>query len=143
MMTKVKSGFFFFGLSLLMLWESVRLGIGSSMEPGPGFLPFCAGAILAVLSASFAYAGRGFRKSQQPHARRVIVALTAVFIYSLVLNYLGFIIATFLLVAVLFHLGEPRRWWVLIAMSAAVTFLAYFFFGTVLHVFFPKGLWGG
>ena len=141
-MTKVKSGFFFFGLSLLMLWESLRLGIGTATEPGPGFLPCCAGAILAVLSLSFTCAGWGFRKSRQPHSNRVIVALMAVFIYSLVLNYLGFIIATFLLVAVLFHLGESRRWWVLIAMSASVTFLGYLFFGKVLHVFFPEGLLG-
>lgn len=142
MMTKVKSGCFFFGLSLLMLWESLRLGLGTATEPGPGFLPFCAGAILAVLSLAFVYTGWRFRKSQQPHSRRVIVALVSVFVYSLVLDYLGFIIATFLLVAILFHLGEPRRWWVLIAMSASVTFLGYFFFGTVLHVFFPKGLLG-
>jgi putative tricarboxylic transport membrane protein len=142
MMTKVKSGLFFFGLSLLMLWESLRLGIGSSTEPGPGFLPCCAGAILAVLSLSFIYRGRRFRKSQQPHSRLVVVALISVFIYSLVLNYLGFIIATFLLLAVLFHLGEPRPWWVLIAVSTSVTLLGYFFFGKVLHVFFPTGLLG-
>jgi len=142
MMTKVKSGFFFFGLALLMLWESVRLGIGTATEPGPGFLPFCAGVILAVLSLSFCYAGWGIRKLQPPHSRRVIIAIMAVFVYSLVLNYLGFIIATFLLVTVLFHLGESRQWWVIIAMSASVTFLGYFFFGKVLHVFFPMGLLG-
>lgn len=141
-MTKVKSGCFFFGLSLLMLWESLRLGIGNATEPGPGFLPFCAGVILTGLSLSFIYTGRGLRKSQRPHSRRVILALTAVFIYSLVLKYLGFIIATFLLVAVLFHLGEPRRWWVLLAMSATVTLLGYLFFGKMLHVFFPTGLLG-
>ena len=142
MMTKVKSGCFFFGLSLLMLWEALRLGIGSSTEPGPGFLPCCAGAFLAVLSVSYIYAGRGFRKSQAPHSRRVVLALMAVFIYSLVLNYLGFLIATFLLLAVLFRLGEPRRWWVLLAMSGSVTLMAYFFFGKVLKVFFPLGLFG-
>jgi len=142
MMTKVKSGFFFFSLSVLILWESLRLGLGTATEPGPGFLPFCAGAILAVLSLAFVYTGWGFRKSQQPHSRRVIVALVSVFVYSLVLNYLGFIIATFLLVAILFHLGEPRRWWVTLTMSALVTFVGYFFFGTMLQVFFPKGFLG-
>ena len=143
MMTKVKSGLFFCGLSMLILWESLRLGIGSPTEPGPGFFPGCAGAILAVLSLSFIYRGRGFRKTQPPHSRRVIAALIAVFVYSLVLNFLGFVIATFLLLAVLFYLGEPRPWWALIAMSTSVTLAAYFFFGKILNVFFPTGLLGG
>lgn len=141
-MTKVKSGLLFFGLSLLVLWESLRLGLGTSMEPGPGFLPFSAGAILSLLSLAFIYTGRAFRKTQQPHSRRVTIALVSVFVYSLTLNYLGFIIATFLLVAILFHLGEPRRWWITLTMSASVTVAGYFFFGTLLKVYFPRGFLG-
>lgn len=105
-------------------------------------MSFCTGAILAVLSLAFVYSGWGVRMTAPPHARRVILAMAAVFVYSLVLDYLGFIIATFLLVALLFHLGESRRWWAVIAMSALVTFLGYYFFGTLLHVFFPRGLFG-
>ncbi len=142
MMTKVKSGIFFFGLSVLILWESLRLGLGAATEPGPGFLPFCAGAILSVLALAFIYTGRKVRKSPPPHARAVIFAVVSLFAYSLVLDSLGFVIATFLLVAILFHLGESRRWWVTLAMSAFVTMAGYFLFGTVLQVFFPQGIFG-
>ena len=142
LMPKVKSGFFFFGLSLVILWESLRLGLGTSTEPGPGFLSFCAGLILSVLSLALVYTGWGVRKSQQTLSHRVILAVLSLFVYSLVLDTLGFIISTFFFVGILFHLGEPRRWWVLLGMSALVTLLGYFIFGILLKVYFPKGFLG-
>lgn len=141
-MPNVRSGFFFFGLSLLILWEALRLGVGTSTELGSGFLPFCAGMIMAALSLALVWRGWGARKPVKPHSRQVILAMISLIVYSLVLNYLGFIIATFFFVGALFQLGEPRRWWVLFAMSALVTFLAYFLFGTLLHVHFPSGIFG-
>ena len=42
----------------------------------------------------------------------------------------------------LFHLGQPRRWWLLIAMSILVTILVYVIFGVLLGVYFPRGFLG-
>ncbi len=142
MTPNVKSGTLFSGLSLLILWESLRLGLGAATEPGPGFFSFCAGVILLVLSLAFVYRGWRVQKSLPPVSRRVIIAMACVFVYSLVIDTLGFIIATFVLMAALFRLGEARRWWAVLAMSAVVTGFAYFFFGTLLQVFFPKGVLG-
>jgi hypothetical protein len=58
------------------------------------------------------------------------------------LNKLGFIIATFFFVGALFQLGEPRRWWALLGMSALVTLLTYLVFGLLLNVYFPRGFLG-
>jgi hypothetical protein len=142
MMRELKSGFFFFALSLLVIWESLRVELGTSREPGSGFLPFCVGVVLCALSVVLVYRGWGVRKSQKPHSRRVILALASLFVYSLVLDTLGFVMATFFLVGILFHLGQPRQWWLLIGMSAVVTFLAYLVFGILLHVYFPRGFLG-
>ena len=49
-MRELKSGFFFFGLSLFVLWESLRVGLGTFKEPGSGFFSFCMGVILFALS---------------------------------------------------------------------------------------------
>jgi amino acid transporter len=86
--------------------------------------------------------GRGVRESPKTHSFRVILAVISLFVYSLALEALGFIVATFLLVGILFRLGESRRWWALIGMSALVTFLAYLVFGILLHVYFPRGFLG-
>jgi putative tricarboxylic transport membrane protein len=141
-MSELRSGFFFFGLSLFVIWESLRAGLGTLKEPGSGFLSFCAGLFLLVLSLVLIYRGWGLRESLQSRSRRVVLAVIFLFVYSLVLNTLGFIVATFFLVGILFRLGEPRSWWILLGMSALVTFLAYLVFGVLLHVYFPRGFWG-
>ena len=142
MRNDLRSGFFFFRLSLVLMWESLRVELGTFMEPGSGFLSFGVGLALFVLSAVLIFRGWSVRKAQKPHARRVVLAITSLFIYSLVLNMLGFVVATFFFVGVLFQLGQPRQWWYLIGMSAVVTFMAYLIFGVFLHVYFPKGVLG-
>jgi len=138
----LRSGLFFFGLSLLLIWESLRVELGTFLVPGSGFLSFGVGLALGALSIALIYRGWGVRESQKPHSRRVVLALVSLFIYSLVLDILGFLVATFFLVGILFHLGQPRRWWLLIGMSALVTSLAYLIFGILLHVYFPRGFLG-
>jgi hypothetical protein len=141
-MQELKSGLFFFGLSLLVLWESFRAGLGIPQEPGSGFLSLCAGLALGGLSLVLICRGWRLREPEKPHSRRVILALATLFVYSLVLDTAGFFVATFLLVGILFRLGQPRPWWFLLGMSALVTFLSYVVFGFFLHVYFPRGFLG-
>jgi hypothetical protein len=141
-MRELRSGLFFLGLSLFALWESLRLGLGTPTVPGAGFLSFCVGLVLSILSIVLIIRGWGIRDSLESHSYRVILALVSLFIYSLVMEPVGFIVATFFLVGILFRLGEPRRWWALLGMSALVTFLAYLVFGVLLHVYFPRSFLG-
>jgi thiol:disulfide interchange protein len=142
MRDELRSGLFCFGLSLVLMWESLRVELGTFMVPGSGFLSFGVGLALCALSIVLIVRGWNVRKAREPHSRRVILAIASLFIYSLVLNILGFVAATFFLVGVLFQLGHPRKWWYLIGMSAVVTFMAYLVFGVFLHVYFPKGFLG-
>lgn len=135
----LKSGLFFLGLSLLTIGESLRAGFGTFKEPGSGMVSFLGGLALCGLSIALIHKGWGIRESRKPHSRRVLLAIVSLFAYSLLLDTLGFLLATFLLVGILFHLGQPRRWWVLLGLSALVSFVAYFIFGMLLHVYFPKG----
>ncbi len=141
-MLELRSGLFFLGLSLFVSWESLRLGLGTPKVPGAGFLSFCVGIALSVLSVVLIIRGWGIRESLKAHSRRVILALVSLFVYSLIMERVGFIAATFFLVGILFRLGEPRRWWALLGMSLLVTFLAYFVFGVLLHVYFPQSFLG-
>jgi hypothetical protein len=138
----LKSGFFFLGLSLLVIWESLRGELGSFMVPGSGFLTFGAG--LAVCGLSLVLIGKGWklRETQKPFPGRVFLVIVSLFIYSLVLNLIGFVLATFFLVGNLFYLGQPRQWWWVAGISAIVSALAYLIFGVFLHVYFPRGVLG-
>jgi hypothetical protein len=142
MSRELKSGFFFLALSMLILWESRRVELGTFVEPGSGFLTFGTGLALCVLSIVMVCRGWKVREAHKPFSRRVALALASLFTYSLVLSYLGFLVATFFLVAVLFHLGKPRKWWFLLGMSALVSLAAYLVFGVLLHVYFPRGFLG-
>jgi len=141
-MRELRSGIFFFALAVLALWESVRAGLGALREPGSGFLSFCAGSVLLILSAVLLCRGWKHSDSLPAHSRRVILAILALLAYSLALEFVGFLLATFLLVAVLLEIGEPRRWWAQAGMSALITLLVYLVFGVLLHVHFPQGFWG-
>ena len=141
-MRKIGSGIFFLVLSLLVIGESWRAGLGTSMMPGSGFISFCTGIILVFLSLLLIYQDWEMPTKKREMPMRVVLALGFLLIYSLVLNTLGFIVSTFFLVFALFRLGEARRWWVLTGMSVAVALLVYLIFGRLLHVFFPPGLLG-
>ncbi len=141
-MRELKSGFFFFCFSLFVLWASLRVGLGTLQKPGPGFLAFYVGVSLAVLSLILIHKGWSVRESPAAASRRVVLALISIVAYSLVLEALGFLVATFFLVAIFFHLGKPRRWWLLFGISGLVTFLVYLVFGILFHVSFPRGFLG-
>jgi hypothetical protein len=138
----LKSGFLFLIFSLLVFYESLRIGIGTLSKPGSGFLSFCAGMVLFGLSLRFIYRGWSVREARITHSRRVILALAVLIVYSLVLDVLGFIVATFLAVGALFGVQTSRPWWAILGFSALVTLLAYLVFGILLQVFFPPGFLG-
>jgi|YelNatPaOPRAMG01_1025707.scaffolds.fasta_scaffold141304_1 hypothetical protein len=142
MRSDLKSGIFFLIISLVIIWESIRVELGTFLSPGSGFLSFGIGLVLCGLSIVLILRGLKIRIYQKPISIRVILALISLFIYSLVLEYLGFVVPTFFLVLFLFQLGQRRNWFLTIGISLVVTFLAYFIFGSLLHVYFPKGILG-
>jgi putative tricarboxylic transport membrane protein len=139
---KIGSGIFFLGLALIVIRESWQVGLGTLTMPGSGFIPFGTGIILSFLALLLIY--QDWQKANKPGTipLRVFLALGCLFVYSMVLDTLGFVVSTFLLVLALFRLGEARRWWVLTGMSIIVTFLAYLIFGRLLQVYFPPGVLG-
>jgi putative tricarboxylic transport membrane protein len=136
----LRSGLFLLCFSLLVLWESLRAGLGNAREPGSGFLAFCVGLVLAGLALVLIKRGFGVKEQKLRHPRTVVLALVSLFGYSLLLTRLGFIIATFLFVLILFRLPQKRPWWVIAGMSALITGFTYLLFGIALQVHFPQGI---
>ena len=66
----------------------------------------------------------------------------AVFVYALLLPHLGYLIATFILMVVLFSLYDRRRWAVVIPASLMVIGITYLVFQVCLKVQFPTGFFG-
>ena len=141
-MQDLKSGLFFLAFAIVAIAGSLRAGLGTASQPGSGFVSFCAGLILAAFSLVLLKRGRPAERERVGHAPAVTLALASLFAYSLILDSLGFIPATFLLVIVLLRLGRKRPWWALLSFAAVITFFVHLVFATGLHVYFPRGFLG-
>jgi putative tricarboxylic transport membrane protein len=145
------SGLFWLLFSLFVSYESYRLGLGSVYQPGPGFLFFWTGIVVALLAIavivrSFALKAADEEKKEDATGKRygtkVVLVLVALFLYALLMEWLGFLIVTLLLFVFLLGIIEKKRWWFAIAVSLAVTIAAYLLFEVGLQSQLPKGLLG-
>lgn len=138
-------------ISAGVLIACVRLGIGPFENPGPGFLGFWAGMLLAILSAGLLAAslsGKGTgagpadfpgRSWKDTPLRMPLLAGAAMIIYCLAMPALGFLPATLLFMAALFGSGGMRLR-TAVPGALAITLLTYVLFERLLKMPLPKGL---
>jgi hypothetical protein len=126
--------------------ESWRLGFGSFVRPGPGFMPFLAALVLgalavaafiqAILDQSGPGAGGVFDTRDLLRVLGVIVVLAA---YALSWDVVGFLASTLLLLFFLFRCVEPLRWRTVLIASVLTLTLTYILFSTLLGARLPPG----
>jgi len=141
---------FWIGLSLVVIVFSYKLGLGRLHEPGPGFMPFLLGLLLFPISfylfiKSLSRNIGGDENIEEKQGRinpgKLCLVLATLFSYAFLLEIIGFVIVTFLLLSLLFWgMGVGR--WKSVAASVVTTIIAYFFF-TSLGVRFPLGVLKG
>lgn len=126
-----------FAFGLFWAYHASRLPMHEmSAAPGPGVLPLALGAGIAALSLVEILRPE-VRRVEVPHLGRVLVILAALVAYALLLERLGFVATTFLVLAALFlAFAEHGRGW-LLALSAAIAVGTYFAFRILLKVPLP------
>ena len=130
---------------------TVPLGLSTDMHLGltPRFFPkfiIIFMAILAGLMWMSAYREPVVKSTpSEPDDRKTIATVNAVLIlaagllYICFLKFLGYLIATPLILAFyLFYFGV-RSWIKMIGVSVITTGVLYYFFGKVMHVLMPVG----
>lgn len=141
------SGVVWLALGLFVLITSVRLGLGSFSDPGSGFV--ACGASILFLSSTVLMLVTG-RLSGRPPAplaeawrglrwRTVLLVITGSVIYLFVLDKLGYLLATFAFMLLLFGLGKMKPWVVLLCALLSVVGSYYIFHG-LLKVPLPRGI---
>jgi hypothetical protein len=143
------SSLFWLFLSILVLIESLRLGIGTPRNPGMGFMAFGASGLLGILSLTLflrTFMKRGLSQAGSLFAgtlwKRVILVLIALLIYARLMPVAGYLISTFLLMSFLYWIVRGQRWWWVLASSFLTTFISYYLFSKLLNCQFPDGLFG-
>lgn len=132
--------------------SSIGLGIGWPNSPGSGFLPFIVGGMLILLSVGVIFEGMRAKGSESRaplfRGKRSVVAMSvmvSLFAYSLLLDTLGFMLTTFLLLTFLFRVSEKQNMMKVVGAALLTTILAYFLFDYFLEVALPVGIfryWG-
>jgi putative tricarboxylic transport membrane protein len=128
--------------------ESIRLKVGSFHMPGPAFLPFFAGALLGILSLISLVQTWKEKAKQEPGPWsgtpfvKLALLLGVLFVYTALLEVLGFILGTFLLLLFLFRVVEPVGWKTVILVTVFTMGGTYLLFGILIESTLPKGFLG-
>jgi putative tricarboxylic transport membrane protein len=136
-------------LAVYIVVESLRLPLGSWRDPGPGFLPLGSGLGLGILGLVAYLQARSRKKDEgqkswysEEKQKSLILILAVLLGYAFALDWLGFLLATFLLLVMLFRFVEPQRWIVAIGGSALASIASYVIFELWLKTQLPRGILG-
>lgn len=130
--------------------EALKLTVGKPASPGPGFFPFFLALALSLTSLALVLRSLGLLERKEattessgalPRREKVAWTFFGLFVYAFVLEGLGFIPATFLLLLLLFRIIDPIGWPAAIGGSLATSLLTYLLFSSWLQVRLPPGPW--
>jgi putative tricarboxylic transport membrane protein len=149
-MRKVE-GIFWIAIGLLICFLGWRANLGSFREPGAGFIAFFSGLFVAIvgmiiiLSEVFSKASRSPAFDLRSAFKgipwfRLIYTMALLFIYALLLETLGYIFTTFLVMWALFYDWQTRRWFPSCFASLVATGVSYLVFDVWLQCLFPRGI---
>jgi putative tricarboxylic transport membrane protein len=140
---------FFLALAAFICQQSMGYGVGTLDRPGPGFLSFGAGAAMGLLALAFligtflkgqANSEPSGEAEESGHTAKVVAISVALFVYAVVVNWLGFLLATLLFVFFLFRIVETESWWRSLLKGLLVTAGNYLVFVVWLGINLPKGV---
>lgn len=134
------SGVVLFFFSLLVVWESRVLPLGTLHSPGPGYMPVLLALVLAGLSILIVLFGRAsapFESLQWGEGKHALAILAACAFAALALERLGFRLAMFLLLIFLLGVVERLRLFVVLSVSVGLSLGSFWFFHNFLKVPLP------
>jgi putative tricarboxylic transport membrane protein len=134
--------------SVIVAVASWRIDVGTLHAPGPGFLTFYTAVLLGILSLiSVLQSWRGRGKPTGSTWRwsslwKTGLLLSVLFFYVGLINTIGFLVGSFILLLFLFRVLEPLRWGTVLLASVLTVTATYFIFGIMLGNKLPQALWG-
>jgi putative tricarboxylic transport membrane protein len=139
-----------FLVAILATLEARKLNLGEFGRPGPGFFPFYLALLFSIVSLALIFGSLRVAADMQASAQatnrvraeKVVVTLAGLIVYAFLLEWLGFLLATFLLMLFLFKAVDPLRWHAAIAASLMTSLLSYVVFKKWLQVLLPTGSLG-
>lgn len=137
------------GCSILVMALSYKLDFGVFNNPGPGLMPFLASLLLLLTSLYFIISlllkkgdsGKDteyLKEQEERNLWRVILVASSLIVYALLLERLGYLITTSILLIILFRSVGYKLMFSL-GISVLTVLITYLFF-TYLGLNFPAGI---
>jgi len=126
--------------------SSFKLSLYGHRGPGPGFMGLCTGVTLFILSGYLFLKNLFFPKDKAAKGASLInwkqnlMILGMLIFYVVTLERLGFIIAIFLLISVLFAVSKTMKWYVIVGVSLSIAFASFSIFSVILGIQLPLGV---
>jgi len=134
-------------LGIVVTVASLQLGLGALRKPGPGMMPFLLGLVLIFLSLPLLLSSlkrilNEKTKEGNPwkgiNYGRMSLAVLALVIYGLLIEYVGFTVSVFVTIFFLYRLVSAKKTlWVLVFACGTAAF-CYLVFVIALRVEFPS-----
>ena len=143
-----RSSLFWLVIGLAIAFYSRKYNLGTLSSPGPGFLPFLSGAAMALLALVVFFqqipGKKDTLKSLWANKKwlAVPIVMASLILYAVSLNFLGFIVDTFILTAFLLRVMEPLSWGKVAAGATGATLGSYAVFHLWLEAQLPAGFLG-
>jgi putative tricarboxylic transport membrane protein len=145
------SGVFLLAVAIAICWGSLQMPYGELHSPGPGFYPFWLGMLLGAMALGLVVAstlnaseGKDLADILREKVRRnnVLLVLGALILYGALLDLIGFLIGTLLLMVLLLRYVEPQPWKAVMGWAVGGTLVAYAVFEVWMKLRLPKGILG-
>lgn len=135
------------GLSIFVCQQSAGIGLGTFWDPGPGLMPFGAGAGVGLLALGLLVISclkkepplESEKEEGSLGRGRFLLICISLFVYSIAVIWLGFVLATFLFVLFMLRNIESKPWRHTLIKAVLITAGNYLIFVTWLGISLPKG----
>ena len=130
-------------LGAVAIFESAKIPLGTVRNPGQGFFPWWTSAVIVLLALVLLTQALLSRPSTNQQAPGRIAKVTALLLilaaYTFLLDFLGYLLCTFLLVLFMLRVTDAQRWPVALSMALLTALGSYVVFGIWLSVPLPRG----
>lgn len=139
-------GAIWFAISLFVLDQGRKLGLGSVNSPGMGFMMFWIGIVMAGLSLGVSIQAI---KNEGPSVRalwsgtrwvKTLIVIVIFGLYGFAFSSLGFLLSTIPLMFVLLRAIDPVRWTITIPLAIGAPILIWWVLKTLLQIQLPNGV---
>ncbi|MFB5195926.1 tripartite tricarboxylate transporter TctB family protein [Neobacillus sp. KR4-4] len=132
-------------LAGLIIFTSTSFPKAQGHDVGAGFFPAILSIILILLSVILIFTAmkKGSEAAEKKDWKKAVLAMVYTFIYFLLLNYIGYLIATPLFLAGMMWYYQYRKKFSLVLWSLFITGIMYVCFVNLLKVPLPVGIFFG